>query len=310
MKSRTYTYARGRKVLLTTVPTNAGNMLIETDTWANDLWCRVMPMIDGEQDVFCQLATYQPDEKVFEVGYGSGVLMLHAGLCGADVRGVDSNIDAYRMAGLNGCRVLEYTNPDHPRRRCRAYFSFGQYESHSLARHSQDTIIMNPPFHPTHPFYEVAMHAAAGQTGTGRFTSWVQSVHMGRHLKPGGRVLFYMMMPGNDGEWDAIDRALQLLKWGYSHCRLRFTRILPTFDYEEFLCRIHAGKEEELRWAMTQAAKFVDVDLIWGEITVGTETDQIEEFDHGLKLDTSWDDRIQLHRRLVLEARQRARSER
>lgn len=130
------------------------------------------------------LAEVRPNDRVLDMGTGSGVNAILAAQVAHDVVGVDVNPEAVQAARANAAR-----------NGVRADFAVS--DVFAAVSGTFDLIIIDPPFRWFAPrdMVEVAI-ADEGYAGLGRFFAGV-----GSRLRPGGRVLLFF---GTSGDQDHV----------------------------------------------------------------------------------------------------------
>lgn len=220
-------------------------VFIRTDSICDPSRDRVLPILPEEQVFICRqmrglleklrqdwlVGPRQEPLHVLDVGTGSGVLAIFAdrvlNTAGeaevAEVRALDISSRALQRAKIN-CEFNGSKNikiEAHPRR----------YVTNFARPKSQDLILVNPPFNPTHKDWEnrVAWHAATRADkglGLSVFREWLPA--LARHLKLRGYIVGYHMSPVENDRILALDELCQALG---SEAIVRFCRVLDA-DYE------------------------------------------------------------------------------
>lgn len=136
------------------------------------------------------------DEKVLEIGSGSGIVSIHCALEGADVTAVDINEKAVEATQRNA-------------RRCAVSSRIKAFQGDlfsSLGQKRFDVIIFNPPYlvsgseRGNTEAIELAWEG--GENGTATTERFLTEA--GKHLEPAGRI--YILLEQNNRPEDLIAR--------------------------------------------------------------------------------------------------------
>lgn len=244
---------------------------------------RVLPIIEGEQDLICEFLRPKAGERVIDAGTGSGVIALFASAAGCEVSGVDVLDRAIRVAELNAKR-----NALNVRWVC------GRYETGTFPKWCADLVVFNPPHHPTPETFSVAVHANGGIDGLKVFDEFFDAAMV--HVRPGGRIVFFQLSIGQSGNPEVVRRIAQRSNCS---CRIQFSRVLPTIPTEWFLDEIYGHSYRQ--WAESLQGAYPELDLILGDVTIAQEQTEIVELSHTWDQSPvdAWASRITLHREIV-----------
>lgn len=256
------------------------NIKIKTDSMTYVGLDRVLPILEEEQVLMCQLMSLEPGQRVLDAGTGSGVLGIYAAKQGCIVKAVDICSRAITFAKDN-CRVNEVN----------IELIHGPYADDTTEPDSMDIVIMNPPHHPAPPCIVVALHAHGGEDGLKVFLDFLR--HARAHVKMDGKVYFYQMTPTRHGEPKIFEMIDSIFVEGYS---IRFTRVLPTASNRDFLKAIYGDKQ--MNWINRMTLCYNQLDLVCGEITRGGPR-KVKEFSHGISFSCRWGDRIRRHQEIL-----------
>lgn len=295
-------------------------LCIQTDSLDSSLSDSVFPIFEEEQIFLCrqmqptikQLRRKQANHlNILDVGTGSGILAIFADhvfaqqsgvLHSYTIRALDRSKRAVDLAQtncrMNGCQQVQVL-PAQPYLEC------------SVELHSQDLIVMNPPFNPTYSKFLGVSTTLNGYTGLRVFREWLQ--YLPKHLRSDGMVIGYQMSPVYKDKIVALEELRAALG---AESSVRYCRSLPEdYDTFEFLSAIYQSclaastleEHDELAiWIERTARSVPKLALIYYEASrQHSGVPVIEEIESRWCHHASWSDRIRLHQIVVENQRKR-----
>lgn len=218
-------------------------LFIRTDSFRDPRYDRVIPILPEEQILICRemlpLLRQHPGGRVLDVGTGSGVLGLWAAKNGCRVLALDVNPRALALARqnaeVNGIRVYDQVEAmDGPgvcfrQQRFDDTFEGGPF----------DFVFLMPPYHPTCPGRNPAVHAEAGEDGQRVFHEELQPVP--RALREGGWLIANQFTTVHDGVPDVVGALQRAFASSGTSCHGTFVRILEDIETKPMLEGFYAS---------------------------------------------------------------------
>jgi 16S rRNA G966 N2-methylase RsmD len=247
--------------------------------------------------------------SVLDVGTGSGVLGIYAerllnenGDLFSTVRALDVSETAISFtnsnASFNSCQKLEVMEEQ-------------SYSLDSVAPHSQDIILMNPPFNPTYPKIECEV-ATLGRTDDfclGKFREWISiATH---HLHKDGVIIGCQGSPVRDGNVLAVTDLLEVLgekssvKYAHILDSTCETRYFLEKQYANYMRLISQQERVQLQdWIDLMSATYPHLTFIYFEASkIGHLGEVIIDIDPQIRqYNSSWDERIFHHSILHIQS--------
>lgn len=298
---------------------------ILADGITNPRYDRVMPLYEEEQILMCRvmLERLRPDDLVLDVGTGSGVFAIWAATkkrC--RVIAVDISRRAIRFAKKNAL-ANGVTTVSTPSRLaigtiCLIHQDIADFVPVALTNEWEfDVVILNPPFNPTCPALNPAVHANAGPKGQSPFMKQIRLAPKVQKL--GGYCLGYQMSyDKRKGAIDALDRIALAYR---RRCSIEYAHVLEDVQqfpvgrflrsqYSGFLAEqpdsISSGQASAVRRNLTRYLRTTGrpgtfFSLIYYEVRKENSTAKIapREVDLPAKPPATWASRIALHRSIV-----------
>jgi methylase of polypeptide subunit release factors len=201
------------------------------------------PVAAEEQVIFCRLMSQTllnmktrlgHGLSVLDVGTGSGVLGIYAERLlnqGTDDLSTIHVLDSSSVA-------LEFCERNVRNNNCQAinFLPRQSYSLSSLPFASQDVILMNPPFNPTHPTLldQTAFLGSSDGFCLDVLRSWIRNAN--NHLKSDGVIIGCTISPVHNGSIAAVDEILEALGEDAS---------IRVFEVNDGLCETHTFLEKQ-----------------------------------------------------------------
>jgi len=293
---------------------------IDTDRITDPRWDRVLPILAEEQVLTCRVMLERKllgrGVKVLDVGTGSGVFAIWVAAHGCDVVAIDNSPRAIKFANYN------LSHPDNAARIQAAGGSVRIEGADFLAWAREqpctfDLVILAPPYNPTAPGVFPARHAEAGPLGQDRFQEQLPLAYhlIGARGKIVGNQMAFHRKNQAEAWWreqiESIDpRALD-------QCRVSFAPMLALAEYpaKAFMQMqyryfldpsLNPEKHQPVQeYIKTSLGKWDD-DAVFGLYYYEVEKPAAspscfvpERFTLPFEVPATWQDRVDLHRRIV-----------
>lgn len=161
-----------RDVAFFDIPHCEDGITIEADRVTNPRWDRVLPVMAEEQVFMCRMMAPLLNERkgarVLDVGTGSGIFAICAARLGSAVVAIDINPRAIDFAYSNSRKNKVPTVDDSPKPGQIQFLACDYRKLDSKLPPEDlkfDIVLLNPPFNPTCPSFNPALHAKAGRLG-------------------------------------------------------------------------------------------------------------------------------------------------
>lgn len=304
----------------------------ETDEMSDPREDRVLPVLEEEQVYMCRqmlpLLRRVREQvgrapRILDVGTGCGVFAVWAARSvGARVWAIDVNPRALRFARENAARNGIGTKARYDETGegevCFQLSWFGDQNEAAapadpgdtpafdrlVGENKFDVVFLSPPYNPTAPGFQAALHARAGEDGQACFERWAPLVP--RYLAEGGYCVGNQMALANE------DEVLSLGTLGKVFDHVEYTEIIPAREnteiflrsqYRSFLERGPAERREELsRYIKRVSGRAPQLALIYYEAGP-RNTDVVPPYERTCPPDhVGWKQRMWLHRIIVESA--------
>ena len=255
---------------------------IRTDDWTDARVDRVLPIIEGEQQLLCEALELHGSERILDAGSGSGVLGLYAASKGCYCVGVDVAARAVKMARenaqANGLNVK---------------FVRQRYGPWSADAESYDLVISNPPHNPTPRGVRVPLHGDGGNDGLRVFSEFARAAH--RHLIPSGQFIFLQLSLSAGG----TPKVLEILTEAFANdVSVTYSRVLPTVSSQWFLTRLYGA--DHRAWSNCHVRAYPQLDLVIGRATKTPRRGVTVEEERRRLTSRTWEEIVEIHRLVTL----------
>ena len=256
----------------------------------------------------------RPGAIALDVGTGSGVFAVWAARRGCRVVAIDINPRAIqfakRNASRNGVRVVDSSANlvDGS-----IFFDLRAFDETLVEGTSTrfDFIFLNPPYNPTAPGITAALHADAGPDGQASFREQIDLVP--RILGEQGVCIGNQMGLVISSIAGYAEQTIQEIRQAFSaRCRVRFTRMMEEGNdilVDDFLRQLYLPLVRDGRLPVTVVEHYIDTTargnakfaLLYYEVS-RSKSWESTYFSPGARPDSTWADRLWIHRCILQTA--------